>query len=56
MEQKIRELEEQILNDVGELRKSDSGIEQRLPVEIMALNAVVNAEDKILKTQGAIRN
>lgn len=56
MEEKIRELAEQILNDVEELRKSDVGIEQRLPVEIMALNAVVNAEDKILKTQGAIKD
>lgn len=46
MQEKIREFIENVLEDVKELRESEMEVKERLPIEIMALNAVANAYEK----------
>ena len=48
MQEKIEKLISEILEDVSEIRKSQMEAKDRLPVEIMALNAVANAQ-KIIR-------
>lgn len=47
MQEKIEKLISVVLEDVSEIRKSQMEIKDRLPVEIMALNAVANAQKVI---------
>ena len=47
MEEKIREFIANVLEDVKALRESDMEVKERLPIEIMALNAVANAYAKV---------
>lgn len=46
MESQIKELIENVLADVKELREGDIEVKERLPIEIMALNAVASAYEK----------
>ena len=46
MESQIKELIEEVFADVKALRESDMEVKERLPIEIMALNAVANACEK----------
>ena len=48
MEEKIKDLISGVLDDVDEIRNAEKFPEakDRLPLEIMALNAVANAYDK----------
>lgn len=46
MAEDIKNLISNVLEDVKALRKSDMEVKERLPIEIMALNAVANAYDK----------
>lgn len=47
MQEKIEKLISEVIEDVSEIRKSQMEAKDRLPVEIMALNAVVNAQKVI---------
>lgn len=47
VQEKIEKLICVVLEDVSEIRKSQMEVEDRLPVEIMALNAVANAQKVI---------
>lgn len=47
MESQIKELIENVLADVKALRESDMEVKERLPIEVMALNAVANAYAKV---------
>lgn len=42
----IKNLISDVLKDVREIRDSDMEVKERLPIEIMALNAVANAYEK----------
>lgn len=42
----IKNLISDVLKDVKEIRDSDMEVKERLPIEIMALNAVANAYEK----------
>ena len=44
MEEKIKILSECVISDIEELRNSDMKANERLGVEIMALNSLCNAE------------
>lgn len=46
MESQIKELIKNVLEDVKVLREIDMEVKERLPIEIMALNAVANAYEK----------
>ncbi len=46
MGEEIKNLIENVLEDVKALREIDMEVKERLPIEIMALNAVANAYDK----------
>lgn len=43
----IKNLISDVLKDVREIRESGMEVKERLPIEIMALNAVTNAYKKI---------
>lgn len=47
MNEEIRSFVLNILKDVNEIRDGDLSLKERIPLEIMALNAVANAYDKI---------
>lgn len=47
MEKEIKNLIWKVIGDVEGIRKSDMEVKERLPIEIMALNAVANAYEKI---------
>lgn len=47
MESQIKELIENVLADVKELREGGIEVKERLPIDIMALNAVANAYAKV---------
>lgn len=47
MQEKIEKLIAEVLEDVSEIRESQMEAKDRLPVEIMALNAVANAQKVI---------
>ncbi len=47
VQEEIEKLISVVLEDVSEIRKSQMEVEDRLPVEIMALNAVANAQKVI---------
>lgn len=42
----IKNLISDVLKDVREIKESDIEVKDRLPIEIMALNAVANAYEK----------
>lgn len=42
----IKNLISDVLKDVREIKESDMEVKDRLPIEIMALNAVANAYEK----------
>lgn len=46
MAEEIKNLIQNVLEDVKALRESDMEVKERLPIEIMALNAVSNAYEK----------
>lgn len=46
MGEEIKNLIKNVLEDVKVLREIDMEVKERLPIEIMALNAVANAYDK----------
>lgn len=46
MREEIKKLIKSVLEDVKELSESDMEVKERLPLEIMALNAVANAYEK----------
>lgn len=46
MSDDIKNLISDVLKDVREIRDSDMEVKERLPIEIMALNAVANAYEK----------
>lgn len=46
MAEEIKNLISSILEDVKTIREGDMEVEERLPIEIMALNAVANAYEK----------
>ncbi len=46
MSDEIKNLIQNVLEDVKALRESDTEVKERLPIEIMALNAVANAYEK----------
>lgn len=46
MEDDIKNFISDILKDVREIRERDMEVKERLPIEIMALNAVANAYEK----------
>ena len=47
MKNRIEELVNKVLDDVNDI--NDEEVKDRLPLEIMALNAVANAYDKLNK-------
>ncbi len=47
MGEEIREFIANVLEDVKTLREIDMEVKERLPIEIMALNSVANAYEKI---------
>lgn len=47
VQEKIEKLIAEVLEDVFEIRESQMEAKDRLPVEIMALNAVANAQKVI---------
>lgn len=47
MEEEIRNFIANVLEDVKALRESDMEVKDRLPIEIMALNAAANAYAKV---------
>lgn len=47
VQEKIEKLIAEVLEDVSEIRESQMEAKDRLPVEIMALNAVANAQKVI---------
>lgn len=46
MAEEIKKFIKNVLEDVKTLRESDMEVKDRLPIEIMALNAVANAYEK----------
>ena len=46
MSNDIKNLISDVLEDVREIRESNMEVKERLPIEIMALNAVANAYEK----------
>lgn len=46
MAEEIKNLIQNVLEDVKALRESDMEVKEMLPIEIMALNAVSNAYEK----------
>lgn len=46
MTEEIKNLIQNVLEDTKALRESNMEIKERLPIEIMALNAVANAYEK----------
>ena len=48
MEEEIKTLIWKVLGDVEEIRKNGMEAKDRLPVEIMALNAAANAYEKVI--------
>ena len=49
MKDRIEDFIGQVIDDVEELRKSNMDLKERLPLEIMALDSVVNAFDIMQK-------
>ena len=47
MNEDIKSLISDVLKDINEIRESELTLKERFPLEIMALNAVANAYDKI---------
>lgn len=47
MNEDIKSLISDVLKDINEIRESELTLKERIPLEIMALNAVANAYDKI---------
>lgn len=46
MTEEIKNLIQNVLEDTKALRESNMKVKERLPIEIMALNAVANAYEK----------
>lgn len=46
MAEEIKNLIQNVLEDVKALRENDMEVKERLPIEIMALNAAANAYEK----------